>query len=572
MRNGWWLLPLLCASLLFAQDKAIRFEGKTYFKKEQLYEALGLQTPAWYQFYKEKYPKVDTKVIDSLYEVLQNYYKAQGFYHAKFEKEEDNRSVIFHIQSGKAVHITAIKSELEPKYRPLIGQKRGDRFIATKFIDSKQQIKKALLKDGYCNAKLDAKAFVDIVENNASLRYHLQKNGLCHFGKITIQAPKNINKKVIISRLNFRTQSPYSTQKINDAYSALSGLEAFNGVQIRQQKNTEVVNLQIKLHPKSKRISQKIGVGYETNLGPKALFSWEERNFHGDAKKIAFDLKYSQKEQYLKNTLFWPAFTHAPFFTDYYLDLKNEFTFSKYIYRDFKEKKISNLIHLQKNYYQFSIDSGLGFEKIYINKTGNICTISDGHFFLFYPFLNLIYDTRDSKINPKEGIYLSSYMELGAKIWQADTSYSKLLFEGRTIQSFDNLTVALKGRFGVINEIQSHLPESKRFFAGGAFSNRAYGYNRLGATDAKCKGMGGKTIIEGSAEGDYWITHKYGLGLFYDTTMLTEQSFSFDTDFVHTIGAGLRYMTLLGPVKLDVGINLEETSQYAIHFQIGQSF
>ena len=565
-------LLLIFTSSIFAKEIYIDFKNNHYFDDKELYEALGLKTPAWYQFYKDRRAKVDKKIVDSLYDILKNFYRSEGFFHATITKEDSNETVTFVIDAKKPVIIEEIKSDLDRRYQKLIGQKRGDRFNSNIFINSKKEIKKALLKDGYCNANLNAKAYIDVVKNSAKLLYQLQKNGICHFNDINITTPKGIDKKVVYSRLNFYKGSTYSLKKVSDAYSSISGLEAFDQVMIRENRSNELVNLDIKVKKRAKTIRKEIGIGYETNLGPKALFRWEQRNFKGDARKVSVDLKYSKKEKYIKNTLFWPAFTKAPFFDKYYLDFKNEFNYYSIEFDKFKERKLANYMHLLKDYHNFSIDSGIGFERIYIKKSGEICNISDGHFFLLYPFLNLIVDTRDSKINPKNGIYGSLYMESGLKYLASDTTYFKFMSETRVVKSFEKLTVALKAKFGFINEFQKKLPESKKFFAGGAYSNRAYGFNKLGATDSKCKYMGAKTIIDTSVEADYWLYHNFAFAAFADSTMINEKTLFFDTSFKNGIGIGIRYLTAIGPVKFDIGVDPKNHSTKALHFQIGQSF
>jgi translocation and assembly module TamA len=542
------------------------------FLESELYDALGLKQPSWYEFWKDKHPKINAKLTASFYESLQNFYKSQGFYHANIQKEETNTTITFRIKKGAVSSIVEIQSDLEPRYNQLITFHKKDRFRATQFIEIKQAIKKKLLEDGYCNANFDAKARVDIEKNIVFLSYHLQKNQQCRFGAIMIKAPDNIAQKVIRSRLNFQEGSTYSSKLIKESYSTISGLEAFDGVQISQKKVTDVVNLNINLKKKAKRIRQEIGVGYETNLGPKGIFRWEERNFKGDARKVSFDLKYSNKEKYIKNAFFWPAFMHLPYKERFYLDLKNEFLYSKYAFENFDEAKLADYLHLLKDYHYFAVDMGLGLEKISIKKTGEICNVSEGNFLLFFPFLNLIIDTRDSKINPKNGLYLSLYLESGLKYIASSTSYSKFIAEARFIQSRHLFTFAAKGKLGLISEFQKYLPESKRFFAGGAFSNRAYGYNRLGARDSMCDEVGGKTLIDTTLEVSHPIYKNIDAALFYDATMISLKSFEFTIDFIHAVGFGFRYHTPIGPVKIDLGVNVEDKNQYALHFQIGQSF
>ncbi len=566
------LTLFLCFYLDATTLKNLTCKTDGTFSQAQLYEALSLKQPAWYEFWKNKHPKINDKLIPSLQESLQNYYKAEGFYHVRVQKEEDNRSVTFLVKKGEPIMIKEIVSDLPEPYNTLISYHEGERFKATTFVEIKKEIKKKLLEEGFCNSIFEAKARIDIEKNIAFIHYHLQQNPICHFGSITIKHPKNISKRVVQSRLNFKEGSEYSSKRINESYSSLSGLEVFNGIQIAQKQETDIVNIKIDLKPKIKRIRQEIGIGYETNLGPKGIFRWEERNFHGEAKKVAFDVKYSKKEKYLKNSYFIPAFLNLPFKKGYYLDLKNEFLYSEYEFQNFNEKKYADYLHLQKDYYRFSIDMGLGLEKIEIEKTGDVCNVSEGNFLLLFPFFKATLDTRDSKINPKEGFYLSGYIESGLKYLASSTSYSKFIAEARVIRTLSNYTLAIKGKIGLISEFEKSLPESKLFFAGGAYSNRAYGFRRLGASDSMCDEAGAKTLIDTTIEMSHPLYKKFDGALFYDATMISEKSFEFNIDFIHAVGLGIRYHTPIGPIKLDIGMNVEKHDQYALHFQIGQSF
>jgi translocation and assembly module TamA len=103
---------------------------------------------------------------------------------------------------------------------------------------------------------------------------------------------------------------------------------------------------------------------------------------------------------------------------------------------------------------------------------------------------------------------------------------------------------------GVVDEeTRQSLPESKYFFAGGSFSNRAYGFRELGVIISPTE-----DTIYGAAT---WAN-------------LTLEAFS--GEIITSAGAGVRYMTPIGPFKLDVGMNVADPSQYGISFQIGQSF
>ncbi len=566
------LIVFFSYTLLANQTKKLDIITGKSIDKKQVYQALGIKLPLWYEFWKDKTPKVNPKISASLFESLGYFYKAQGFYHANLDKNETNSTITFKIIESKAAQVKKINIDSDYDISSLITFKPKKRFISTQFIQIKKEIKNEMLKKGYCNYKIDAKAKVDILKNEVELFYKLDKNNLCKFGKITIDKIKDIEKKVILSRLTFKEKDQYSQQKINESYSTLSGLEAFDTISINSDTNGDLINIGVLLKPKTKKNRIEAGLGYETNIGPRALLRYQKTNFKGNAKKIGLDLKYSQKEKFITSSIFWPALIEIPEFKGYYLDLKSELSYSEIEYEKFNEEKSSIYLHLLKDYYKFSVDFGLAYEKIKIKKIIEICNISDGNFNLLFPFVKLGIDLRDSKINPKNGFYLTQYFEIGLEFLKDSSTYSKSITEVRAIKSFNSFTLAAKAKLGLIEEFANRLPESKLFFAGGAFSNRGYGYNALGSFDANCNEIGGRTLIDTTLEMSYPIYKKFHGALFYDSTLLSSKEHRFSVDFIHSIGIGARYLLPIGPIKFDFGMDIEDKSQYALHFQIGQSF
>jgi len=576
------LVPLLVNG---AVVKELHFKTHGKFEDAKLCDSLGVKTRAWYQFWKDKTPKINAKLIPSFEDSLEHFYKSEGFYHVNIQKDETNSSVTFKVDEGKNVIISSIKITGDDELKKFITYKVGDRFRALEFTQNKKDIKNKLLNKGYCNYQLKSKARVDIEKDIVNIIYDLHKNPPCEFGKITISTPKNINKKIILSRLLFKEGDRYSLEKINRTYHMISGLEAFDGVELNFDQQNDKINTGISLIERSKKTRIEMGLGYETDIGPRGVLHYERRNFAGNAKKISLDFKYSNKEKFIKNSLYWPAFIKVPFKGYHYLDLKNEFGYSKIEFDNFDEKKLSNSLHLIKDYDWYSVDFGIGYERINIKKPMDTCSVSSQDFNpnsplenlnknynLLFPFAKLHIDLRDSKINPKNGFYFSQFLETGVDILSNSSTYLKALTEARAIKTIGLFTYAIKGRVGVIKEYANHLPESKLFFAGGAFSNRGYSYNTIGASNSKCKNSGGKTLVDTSIEINHPVYKKFDAALFFDSTLISKNPLEFSLDFRHSIGTGIRYNSAIGPVKLDVGMDIERHSQYAISFQIGQSF
>jgi len=559
--------------LLFAKaDKKVYFEGNHFLKSDYLYDNLNLTIQkSWYEFYKDSTPKIDKVVIKPLKESLIKLYNSEGFFRVKVNDKLEKNKITFVIDEGEPIKIRDINVTSDYDISKFLEFKKGDRFVVRKFIKIRESIKKYLKSEGYCNYDLSTKAYVDLKKYYVDLVYKLKKNKKCKFGFVDIKTPNDIDPKVIRSRLFYKTGDPYSSKKIVKSYENILGLDVFDSINIKEEIRGDNIDTDIKVIPKRVLIRREIGIGYETKYGAKTFFHWEQRNFKGDARKLAFDFKYSKNEQYIKNTFFNPAFIKLPVINRYF-DLKNEFSYSKTKYDRFDEKKYSDVVHLQKNMGEYSLDMGVDFENIMIEKNGNYCNISDGNFVLLSPFIKAILDKRDSKIDPKNGIYISAYWENGLTYLASSTSYSKLLLEGRAIKTIADFTIVGKSKVGLIKEIEKKLPESKLFFAGGSFSNRAYGYNRLGAYDGGCDDLGGKTMVDNSLEISHPVTNKVSFAVFWDATMLSVKEEYFDLDFIHSYGFGIRYKTIIGPVKLDYGVNSKDSSIYAIHFQIGQSY
>ena len=572
MKKSVILLLIVLPVFLFSENfKYLYFKGNRTFDNTTLYEALGFKLPSLILFWKKRAVKIDPKTVPLLKESLKGFYEIKGFYKTKIIPLENNDSIIFQIEENRPVIVNKIDIKSDFPIKNLILLKKGDRFQADLFIKSKQKIKKELLKEGFCSYDLKAKALVDLEKREADLIFHLKKDGICKFGKVTIKGLESINKKIVKEYLKFKEGDKYNIDKIKESYNSLYSLGVFSSVLIEEkEKINNIVNYLISLKERKKKIKLKTGIGYETNLGTRAFFKWEEYNFRGNAKKLSFFLKHSKKEKVIKNNFFKPLVFSLK---NKNFHLKNEIGYSFFDYNSYKEKKFFEKIHLFTNINKQLFDIGFGIENIKIDEVENLCNIKEGNFLLIYPFLEYEKDKRDSKLNPKKGYYLNSKIEGGIKEIGSESTYLKWESEIRVIHTFkENLTTAIKGKLGLLKELEKSLPTSKLFFAGGAYSNRAYGYHKLYATDSKCEDVGGKTMIDLSFEIDKPIYKNIIGALFFDSTLLSKDSLDFSTDFVNSIGFGIRYLTQIGPIKVDMGFNIKDPSINAIHFLIGQSF
>lgn len=591
-KNIILIIVLLSSPLfasLFGEDETkeiilptheIHFTGQSHFDEAQLQDALGVEHKSFFQFWKEDTPRIKDKLLPTLQLSIKSFYESEGFYDVNFTIQETNTSVNVLISEGKPVTIRDINISSDFPLEGLFKLKKSDIFRADDFINSKRKIIEALLKEGYCSYDLDAKAYVDLDKHWVDLRYVLHKGGVCTFGKVTTSGLKTIDEDVVKSRVRAKEGERFSTELIKDTSDALYGLNAFDSVLVNvDRKFYNVVPVDIQVAEMQKQYHTEAGAGYDSYVGMRVHGEVTKNNFLGDAQQLKLNAGWSQREQLLTLGYFRPALFSL---LEYSIDLGAKLGYSNLEFEGFQEEKAFTGAYLQYIDERVNLLVGLMAENIVITALDNLKedqtltqAVNEGTFNLFYPYIDFVYDARDSKLNPKYGYYLGAYTEFGLSQEEESSVYYKALFEGRLIHTFSDLTLAAVGKVGVLDEqTPQSLPESKYFFAGGAFFNRAYGFREMGVilSPTEYSIYGAATMANLSLEADYPVWGDVYGAVFTDNTMLTAESYDFSGEVITSAGIGVRYMTPIGPFKLDVGFNVQDPSQSGISFQIGQSF
>jgi len=595
------IILLLCASLLqaesnqtnasnhslFSSEKEVelpthrikfKFIGENHLDEGDLQSALSVDVKSMFEFWKEYDPRIKDKLIPTLPEVLRSYLDSEGYYDATFDIKTTKSEVLITIDEKEPVRIHDINITSDYDISGIVNFKKGEIFRAKKFITIKSKIIDRMMKEGYCSYDLENKAYVDLDKREADIVYRLKKGGICTFGKVTIGGSNTVDDKVIISRVRAREGKRFSTERIQESYDALYALDAFDIVAVRyDRKFYNVVPIDINVSDISKPWYVMGGIGYDTNVGGRVQADLIRKNFMGNAKKLRIRLQYSNIEQLAEVTLFTPALFG---FDNYYFDLFTKIGYSNLEYTGFMSKQAYAQGFLTYTNEALQINAGLSFENVDISllddydETKLTQAISTGTFFLAYPFIHFIYDGRDSKLNPKYGFYFAGAAEYGIPYDAEASAYLKYALEGRAIYTFGELTLAAVAKAGIVDETQNEVPESKLFFGGGAYSNRAYGYKRVGVifTPTRYGIEGARTMANLSVEADYPIIGDLYGAVFTDNTMLTINSYDFTGSVLTSAGMGVRYMTPIGPIKVDIAGNIHDLKQYGVQFQIGQSF
>jgi outer membrane translocation and assembly module TamA len=150
----------------------------------------------------------------------------------------------------------------------------------------------------------------------------------------------------------------------------------------------------------------------------------------------------------------------------------------------------------------------------------------------------------------------------------------------------DNLTLASRVQVGNIRPFglaQTAVPFSKRLFLGGATSIRGWGRYEVSPLGSSGLPIGGDSMFAFSEELRV-VRGKLGGVLFLDAGNVWSRSDGINlSDLRYAVGPGLRYQTPVGPIRFDIGYQLNpidgllvnglpQTRRFRLHFSIGQAF
>jgi outer membrane protein assembly complex protein YaeT len=190
------------------------------------------------------------------------------------------------------------------------------------------------------------------------------------------------------------------------------------------------------------------------------------------------------------------------------------------------------------------------------------------------------WDERDRFDDPRSGHLSRGGLDLSSSALGSEVEFARLRLEhARFLSIASRTTLAAFASVGVIAPIGStvEIPIQERFFNGGENSVRSFRESQLGPRDAGGDPIGGESRIVLSLELRQRLGKRIQVAAFADagTVELSHRdTFAFgDPGFA--LGAGVRYMLPIGPIRLDAAVNPDPVpyeADGALHLSVGFSF
>jgi len=215
---------------------------------------------------------------------------------------------------------------------------------------------------------------------------------------------------------------------------------------------------------------------------------------------------------------------------------------------------------------------------------------------LSYVSGTLIRDTRDKPLDAHRGVYQTVDLRVVPSALGSSADFTRMLAQYAFYKPVHGITFANSVRLGLAAPFaNSDIPTSQRFFSGGGTTLRGFPINEAGpvryipfcpsgTTDpSKCPQIpipvGGNQLFVLNSELRYPIPviNRLGGVVFYDGgNVYPRINFpEFINNYTNTVGVGLRYDTPIGPVRFDIGRNLNPSpgiSRTQFFITLGQAF
>lgn len=191
----------------------------------------------------------------------------------------------------------------------------------------------------------------------------------------------------------------------------------------------------------------------------------------------------------------------------------------------------------------------------------------------------LTYDSRDNAADATRGVFLETTIEPFYEFEYGNPAI-RATAEARAYYGFgEDSRFVLAGRVklgSLAGPSVAELPPDLLFFAGGGGSVRGYAYRNIGVETPSGNVVGGRSLAEASVEARMRVTDSIGLVAFADAGYVGADSIpTFDDRLRVGVGGGLRYITGLGPIRLDVAVPLDRRPgdpSVAFYVGLGQAF
>jgi len=393
------------------------------------------------------------------------------------------------------------------------------------------------------------------------LTFDVDEGPQVYVKRIEITGNSKTVDKVVRRELNFSEGEIYDTSGLKDSYQKLRNLDFFEKIDIIPERLPEEDRVSLKVDVKEKSTGTfSIGGGYSTVDKLVAIGEVDQRNLFGYGQQLSLKVQFGDRH---KNYIL--SFTE-PWLLDMPVSLRLDLFNEENSRTGYDVRSTGGGVTLGRRFWDWwgaAISYSYVREKydnVEIRITDPVVTTGKIGFSLYR-------DTRDNYMDPRSGTKHSVYAEWAAEELGGDNVYYKVI--GDAVWFFPlfwDTALSLHGRIGLVDSYgkdkdgnPNDVQPNDRFYVGGINTVRGLEWGTAGPLFNGSPDGGYKQLIfnveytfplvpDISLRGVGFFDSGYAYGLHEDLKL---------DKLRYTAGAGFRWMSPLGLIRLEYGFVLD---------------
>ena len=499
-------------------------------------------------------------------------------------------------KAGELFHLghVTLTGDVPPGGAALLQLDAGAPARAADVLAARGRLESALLAQGRALAKVEAPvATLDLGRKAVDVSYAVSAGPRVDIGQIAVSGEVRLDERFIRRRLKLHTGDPFDPVALDFARADLAAVPAVGGVTFVPATQLDAqgrLPLAVQVSER-KRHAVDLGASFSTDQGGSATASWTDRNLFGGAEQLTLSAGVTQ--------IGGSASRQPGYAVEALLAVPEWYggtlTYDARAVRESldaydRTAALGSVVYTRKLTRELSVNGGVAFEEARIRQEGLTRTYT-----LPQLPLGVTYDSTGSLFDPirgvKAAVTVTPTFSLGgqasgrsgtAEFLIAQASASTYLDLGAWMlgNAPGREVLAVRGLVGDISGAGTFdVPPDQRFYAGGGGTVRGYRYQAIGPRFGDRRPVGGTRVEVGSVEYRQRIGASYGFAVFADAGQVSGGGAAFQGGGKLQVGAGAgaRYYTSFGPIRIDVAVPLnkertQKTDVVEAYIGLGQAF
>jgi len=431
------------------------------------------------------------------------------------------------------------------------------------YEDAKKLIQNQALRYGFFDGAFTSQRLdIDPRAGVADIELVYASGPRYDLGRVSFQGDTPFDDELLARLVPFPPDTPYDADLVAKLSQNLQASGYFDEVRVDALPDPEKgrrIPVKVQLGTVKPR-TMGLGVGFSTDVGPRARANWTRHWVNPQGHRLGAETEVSAARQ---NVGAWYEIPLDPPLTD---SLRFTSGFQREELVDVESRRFTLGTQWQSKlpddwqrvvslrWEQESYDFGDGSP--------------DGRSSFLIPGIGYSVTRSDNRLDPSQGYHLQADLRAAKEgiLSDADMTYASALAKGLYTLPGGHRVLARVQLGGIATTDFGAIPPSLRFFAGGDQSVRGYDYQTLSPEDRQGNKVGGRYLVVGSAEYQYPVAERWRIAAFVDRGNAMD---SLNAAMKTGAGIGVRWVSPVGPIRLDLAKALDDPGGFRIHFSMG---